>query len=61
MKYLLSILVMTLALLPFVIFFGIKGLWEFEFSEVDQIWKDYKEIAGQKYRKAFKIRRPSRF
>ena len=61
MKYLLSILVMTLFMVPFMFFYIMKGLWEFDFTETRDMWKDYTDVATQKYRKAFGIKRPTRF
>lgn len=61
MKYLLSILVMTLVMVPFMLFYIMKGLWEFNFDETKEMWKDYTDLATQKYRKAFGIKRPTRF
>lgn len=61
MKYLLSILVMTLVMVPFMFFYIMKGLWEFNFDETKEMWNDYTDLATQKYRKAFGIKRPTRF
>jgi hypothetical protein len=61
MKYLLSILVMTLVMVPFMLFYIMKGLWEFNFDETKEMWNDYTDLATQKYRKAFGIKRPTRF
>ena len=61
MKYLLSILAMTLVMVPFMFFYIMKGLWEFDFTETKEMWNDYTDAARRKYRKAFGIKRPTRF
>lgn len=52
---------MTLFMVPFMFFYFMKGLWEFDFTEARDMWKDYTDLATQKYRKAFGIKRPTRF
>ncbi len=61
MKYLFSILLMTLLMVLFMFYYIMKGLWEFNFQETKEMWRDYKYVATQKYRKAFGIKRPTKF
>lgn len=54
MKHILRILLMVVAFIIIVPFMAIYCLWEFDFSPVRQLYKDFVETMGYPFRALFK-------
>lgn len=62
MKYLLRILLLSIAVIPFFIWEALVTIWTFDKSGFKQLRKDYSDTVESNYRRAFKRRpRPSNF
>jgi len=53
MKYLLKILLLSVALIPFSLWFILVFIWTFDSSELKQLWHDFKQTINSNYRRAF--------
>lgn len=65
MKHLLKILLLCVALIPFMIWEVLVTIWTFDRSGMSNLWRDFTETIGLHYRKAFPKRprkhKPSTF
>jgi hypothetical protein len=63
MKYLLKIILLSIAMIPFSVFEFIKYVWIFDSQDLKTLWSDYCHTVKTDYRRAFprRSRRPSRF
>jgi uncharacterized membrane protein YfhO len=59
MKHILRILLMIVAFIIIVPFMAIYCLWEFDFSPVRQLYRDFLETMGYPFRSLFKKKRKS--
>jgi len=59
MKYLISILLLSIAFIPFLLWFSLVYLWTFDPTPVRQLCHDFSETIESNYRKAFR-RKPKR-
>jgi uncharacterized membrane protein YfhO len=59
MKHILRILLMVVAFIIIVPFMAIYCLWEFDFSPVRQLYRDFLETMGYPFRSLFKKKRKS--
>jgi len=53
MKYLLRILLLSLLLIPFIVWESALCVWTFRSENVKDLWSDYKDTVGFNFRKAF--------
>lgn len=60
MKYILKIMLLSIALIPFMAWELLVAAWIFRSDDVKQLWRDYSETVESNYRKAFprKSRKP---
>lgn len=56
MKYLLKILLLCVALIPFSLWFILVFIWTFDSSELKQLWHDFKETINYNYCRAFHVK-----
>lgn len=64
MKYILKMLLLCVALIPFMIWEVLVTIWTFDKSGVSSLWRDFTETLSYNHRKAFGKRRkhkPSTF
>jgi uncharacterized membrane protein YfhO len=59
MKHILRMLLMIVAFIIIVPFMAIYCLWEFDFSPVRQLYRDFLETMGYPFRSLFKKKRKS--
>jgi len=56
MKYILSILLLSMAFIVIFPFVAISGLWKFNFDNAKGMWRDQRELVSIDLYKAFKIK-----
>lgn len=65
MKYLLKIMLLSVAIIPFFVWELLVSLWYFRSQGVKELWYDYTSTVSHNYRKAFPRRshkhKPSTF
>lgn len=60
MKYIFIIILLSISVIPFLLWDLIVGIWLFRFDSLRHLWKSYSDTIQDYYRRAFP-RKPKRY